>query len=274
MGQSRTGNGVVVAAAWPASLDRRMALACALTAGIVRYPTAGRAWGLRKSPRSRDVHVWVAHGRRLREPAGVRIHHTRHLPERDIVRRGDGIDLTTPPRTAFDAAAMLDRDDLESLVEHRVDLGYFIVPTLRRLAADAGCRGRPGSGRFAELLDRRSTWSRPVRSDHELRLERAMRERGFPPLVREHPLILHDGEVIHPDLGLPADGFFVEVDHLSWHGRRERSADDRRRDLKARASGYHIERVSGVALDEHLDDTTENLWTERLRLKTSGLRSS
>lgn len=87
-----------------------------------------------------------------------------------------------------------------------------------------------------------------------------MRARGFPEVVREHRLVLHDGEVIRPDLGIPADNFFVEVDHLTWHGRRRTSANDRRRDLKARASGYSIERVSDVALANDLENTIEDLW--------------
>ena len=76
-----------------------------------------------------------------------------------------------------------------------------------------------------------------VESDHELRLERAMRERGFPQLARGHRLELSTGEVIHPDLGIPEHSFFVEVDHLSWHGFRSETAYDRRRDLKMRVDG-------------------------------------
>jgi hypothetical protein len=230
------------------------------------FPTAGTLWGLRKTPRSNDVHVWVDEQRRVRRVDGVRIRLTRHLPPTDIVRRNDGIAVTSPPRTAFDAATVLDIYDLESLIEHGIDQGYFIVPTLWGVHCRCGNRGRPGTSRFAAVLSSRPAWRRPSRSDHELRLERAMRERGFPPLVREHRLVLDDGQVIHPDLGLPEHGFFVEVDHLTWHGRRRRSADDRRRDLKARASGYHIERVSDIALDEDLDATVEDLWTQWQRL--------
>ena len=102
-----------------------------------------------------------------------------------------------------------------------------------------------------------------------------MRRRGFPPLTREHRLVLSSGEVIHPDLGIPADGFYVEMDHLTWHNRRAQLAYDRQRDLRARADGYHIERVSDVALDDDLTATIENLWTVwqlvlRSRRYTSG----
>ena len=185
------------------------------------------------------------------------------------MRRADGIAITSPPRTAFDAAAVLDAAELESLIEHGIDLGYFVIPKLSALSQRAGVRGRAGSGRFTAVLAARPAWRRPVRSKHELRLERAMRQRGFPPLVREHRLVLHDGEVIRPDLGIPNDNFFVEMDHLTWHGRRETSANDRRRDLKARASGFHVERVSDIALDTDLDGTVELLWIQWQRLIAS-----
>lgn len=87
-----------------------------------------------------------------------------------------------------------------------------------------------------------------------------MRARGFPPLTREHPVEIAAGVVIHPDLGLPDDGFFVEVDHLTWHGGRRETAYDRRRDIKARLMGVHIERVTDLALDHCLDETVEDLW--------------
>ena len=87
-----------------------------------------------------------------------------------------------------------------------------------------------------------------------------MRARGFPPLVREHPIEIASGHVIHPDLGLPSDGFFVEVDHLTWHGGRRESAYDRWRDTQVRLAGACVERVSDVAIDERLAETVEDLW--------------
>ena len=79
-------------------------------------------------------------------------------------------------------------------------------------------------------------------------------------LTREHAIVIAPGEVIHPDLGLPEDGFFVEVDHLSWHGGRHETAYDRRRDMKLRLVGAQVERVSDIAIEHHLDETVEDLW--------------
>jgi hypothetical protein len=257
----RVGHGVLVSTCWPDDLEHRMALACATTEGIIAFPTAGLVWGLRKSPRTPTIHLCIPSGKRVVAREGLQIHRSLHLPGSDVVCRADGIRVLSPPRTAADAARLLGLDDLESLIEHGIDQGYFTVATFRRVAEPLCGKGWPGSGRLRAVLACREPWRKPVRSDHELRLERAMHERGFPRLTREHRLELSSGDVIHPDLGIPQDGFFVEVDHLAWHNRKAQSAYDRQRDLRARADGYHIERVSDIALEHDLAATIENLWT-------------
>ena len=256
----RVARGVFAASGWPDGLDHRIALACAITDGVVCFPTAGEVWDLRKTPRCPEVHICIESHRRIDEPTGVRVHRTSHLPERDIVYRRDGSKVTSPPRTAFDAARLLDADCLESLIEQCLERRYFLITTLWGLACRMGKRGRAGSGRIATVIGRRPPWRRPVESDYELRLERAMHRRGFPPLSRQCRLTLASGEVIHPDLGIPERGFFVEVDHLSWHGGRQETAYDRDRDLRVRASGYDVERVTDLALDNDLEATIERLW--------------
>jgi hypothetical protein len=257
----RAGNGVLASSVWPDTLEHRMATACAVTGGVVSFPTAGLVWRFRKTPRVPDVHLWLPVNRRVVERDGFCVRRTRHLPAADVVRRRDGIDVTAPPRTAFDAAAVLSANDLESLIEQGIHHPYFIIPTLWGVARRLCRKGRPGSRLFAEVLAGREPWRRPVESDYELRLERAMRRRGFPPLIRGHRLELASNLVIHPDLGIPEHGFFVEVDHLSWHGGRLETAYDRRRDRMVRASGRHVERVTDIDLDRRLRDTVEELWT-------------
>jgi hypothetical protein len=257
----RAARGVLVSVAWPISLDHRMALACAVTGGVVSFPTAGEVWNLRKSPGSADVHLWIPENRRLQAPLGVQLHRTSQLPPGDVVRRSDGVAVTSPPRTAFDAARWLTNDDLESLIECGIRASYFTVPTLWGTGRRLCSRGRPGSTRFAEVLGAREPWRKPVDSDYELRLERALRKRGFPPLERQCRLQLPNGKVIHPDLGIPELGFYVEVDHLTWHGGRMAADYDCQRDLEIGALGHHVERVTDLAIDHHLDATVELLWT-------------
>ena len=255
------GHGVLVSASGAATFEQRLVLACALTGGVVSFPTAGKVWELRKSPTLKAVHVTVtrAHAS-VTVPDWIVVHRTGELPRCDIVYRRDGIAVTSPPRTAVDAAGWLESNDLESLIEHGIARGFFTVPTLWAHARRLCRRGRRGSTLFSDVLGGREVWRRAVDSDYELRLERAMRAAGFPPLTRQHPVEIAPGRIVHPDLGIPEHGFFVEVDHLSWHGARLDSAYDRRRDLKVRArTGFHIERVTDIAIDHHLEETIEDL---------------
>jgi hypothetical protein len=254
------GHGVLVSEAHADTFERRVAVACAITGGAATFPTAGVLWQFRKTPRVPELHLVVPWHRRISAPVGVRIHRTRQLPETDLVHRPDGIVVVSPPRMAFDAARWLGADDLESLIEQGVERGNFTVPTLwahgRRLCHQC----REGSALFARVLSAREPWRRPVRSDYELVLERALGQRGFPPFARGHPLEISSGVQIHPDLGLPDDGFFIEIDHLSWHGGRLENAYDKWRDRKVRLLGAHVERVSDIAIDRQLDETVEDLW--------------
>jgi hypothetical protein len=256
-----SGNGVLVSPSGPPTFEQQLAIACALTGGVISFPTAGKMWELRKTPTIKDVHVTVKRARAsITVPERIVVHRTDELPRCDVVYRRDGIAVTSPPRTTVDAAAWLGADDLESMIEPGIWRSYYTVPTLWRHAQRLCRRGRRGSTRFVEVLGRREVWRRAVDSDYELRLERAMHAAGFPPLTRQHPVEIAPGKVVHPDLGIPEDGFFVEVDHLSWHGARREGACDRRRDLKVRArTGFHVERVTDVAIDHHLDETIEDL---------------
>ena len=242
----RLGRGVFVDPGSPDSFLQRVAIAWAMTGGVACFPTAGTVWEFRKTPRPPDVHVAVPWTRKVTSYLGVVVHRTCELRDCDIVRRRDGIVVTSPPRTVFDAAAWLDRHDLESMIEQGIHRSNFIVPTLWMQHQRLSANGRRGSGEFASVLAERPAWRKPAESDHELRLERAMRTRGFPPLTRGHAIEVAPGKFVHPD--------------LAWHGGRMETAYDRWRDMKVRRVGNHVERVTDVALDECLDETIEDLW--------------
>jgi hypothetical protein len=189
----RAGNGVVVSTCWPDTLEHRMAVACAITGAVIAFPTAGLVWAFRKTPRLPEIHLWLPYRRCLVRRGGLHVRRTRDLSSADIVVRKDGIRVTSPPRTAFDAAEWLESDDLESLIEQGLHRPYFTIPTLCAHARRLCKNGRPGSTRFATVLAARPASLRPVESDHELRLERAMHRRGFPQLVRGYRLELSSG---------------------------------------------------------------------------------
>ena len=254
------GRGVLVDTASRQTFEQRMAIACAMTRGVVMFPTAGTAWQFRGTPKDRRIHIAVDWSRRVAAPPGVVIHRTTSLPAEDVIVRSDGISITTPPRTAFDAAAVVDARALESMIEQGLDRRMFAVVTLARISARLFATARRGASTFRQVLASRPAWCKPVRSDLELELARAMEAAGFPRLVRGHPVKIGPGEIVHPDLGIPEDRFYVEVDHFTWHGGRRDSTYDRIRDMKLRLTGASVERVTDLAIETDLDNIVDHLF--------------
>jgi len=261
-----TGNGVLRAPSVPSTLLQRCAVACAVTGGVIAFPTAGQLWELRRTPSVAAIHVVVPWERRVAPPHGVVVRRSRQLPDRDFVRRPDGIDVTSPPRTVFDAAALLSHHDLQSMIEDALYRRLFVPRTLIRLAERLGHPCREGSRLIAQVLAARDLAAPPVASEYELRLERAMLARGFPSLTRQHPVEIAPGHWIHPDLGVPEHRFFVEVDHRRWHDSSEDRSYDAWRDRRLRLMGCWVERVSDLAIDHQLAATVEDLWAAWTRV--------
>ena len=146
------GNGVLVCPAGAATFEQRLAIACALTGGVLSFPTAGQGLGVPQDAHDerRSTSRFRADERWSPPRIGSWFTDRPTLPRSDVVRRRDGIVVTSPPRTAFDAAAWLGTNDLESLIEQGIARGNFTVPTLwahaRRLCRH-GRQAAPASSR-------------------------------------------------------------------------------------------------------------------------------
>lgn len=70
------------------------------------------------------------------------------------------------------------------------------------------------------------------------------------------------GDVVHPDLGVSALGFYVEVDHHTWHDMREAASYDKARDRQVRLTGAVVERVT----DTHIRDQIAEVVAELVML--------
>jgi len=253
------GNGVLLSPAHPETFDQRVAIACRLTGGGATFPTSGIVWKVRKTPRVNDVHIILDWRRHIDAPDGVVLHRSRDLVRRDLVTRADGIVVVNPVRSAFEAAAFLCAEELESHIEDCLHRGYFSIPTAWDTARRLCHPCRPGSKMFLDVLSRREAWRRPAASDHEIRVARALVDAGLPQPVRQHPLELGTGETIHPDLSWPDLDLYVEVDHLTWHGGRIENAYDRWRDRQVRLLGGTVLRVTDVDLDTRMDATVREI---------------
>ncbi len=219
-----------------------MLAACAADPEVIITGTAaGRLWGFHHIGRPDVPMALVAHAR---SPItrGVLLRRTNLLDDTDRVERDDGIRIASPPRAWFDCARDLGDEHFERLTEWVLD-HHTTMPTLWRMASRMSARGRTGAARVNRVLSLRSDWQRPADSGLELRVLKALERRGVNPLVRQYPLRLIDGTVIHLDGAVPELRWAVEIDHVTWHGGRfdtqrghdEERARQQRHSLRRRA---------------------------------------
>ncbi len=235
----------------PLDFEGRCAAVCAADPSLVLSCfTAGSLEGLRRCG-SEFIHATTD---RTTKPVGprVKVHRTRVLPDEHIVTRCDGIRLTNPERTFFDLAKHVSDLTLISVGEQIIKEGLATYESLAATAQSLSSRGRPGSGRALRVLDSRSPIGAAAESHDEVRLLAALHRAGLRGFVRHPPVTLLNGRVIHPDLGDPRVGFYVEVDHHTWHDQSATIDIDNERDRQVRLVGGEVERVTNTRLDADL----------------------
>lgn len=242
-------NGVYRMATSPDTFEARCVAVCAADPSIVVTGlSAARLWGVRHARPHPTPIVLVEHDRNPVSTHAI-VRRTNVLDDEDRVRRPDGIVVASPPRTWFDCARDLDDETFEAITEWMLDRHTsmpMLWATIRRLAG----RGRPGLARVRRVVSQRSAWQRPAGSKLELRVLRALAIAGVGDLVRQYPLRLPNGVVVHPDGADPAIKWAVEVDHVTWHGGRLDAQRDKARDRGLRRIGWQVERVTDQELAE------------------------
>jgi hypothetical protein len=251
--------GVYRLAGAPRTRNQLAALACATGRDVVvSHISAGRVWNLRRLGPDGRLHVTVG-GQNQRLLPDVVIHRTYRMDVVDIVDRGDGVRVTSPPRTVFDLARFLSDDRLESIVEQVLSDELTSVPTLLAAGRRLRQRGRTGSARFGRVLDSRPIWLKPVGSDLELLVERAIVAAGLPRPIRQFEIRLPSGELIRLDFFWPEERVALEVDHVTWHGGRLDATADKRRDRQLRRIGISTLRVTDDDVRQRLPAIVDDL---------------
>jgi hypothetical protein len=174
---------------------------------------------------------------------GTTVHRCTELPPSHVHERPDGIRVTSPARFVFDVAKHVAPTAVESIIEQGLRRSQFDIPTLYGVGRLLCRRGRAGSRVFADVLSSRPTWRRPVDSHPELVLLKHLEAIGVR-LRTQVRLTLRGGQVIHPDLGDPDVGFYIEIDDHEWHGGRLAATYDAQRDREVRLVHARVERVS------------------------------
>ena len=254
---TRVHNGVYRISTSPDTFEARCVAACAADPqAIVTGVAAARLWGARHTRRIDEPIILIAHDR-TPLTRGVVLRRTNVLDDEDRVQRDDGIRLASPPRTWFDCARDVDDDRFERLTEWVLDK-HTTLPTLWRTAGRLQARGRPGLARVKRVMAQRADWQKPAGSALELGVLKALEARGIV-LVRQHPLVLPDGDLIHPDGADPGVRWAIEIDHVEWHGGRLDAQYDKTRDRRARLIGWQVERVTDQELSEDFGAVIDQL---------------
>jgi hypothetical protein len=181
------------------------------------------------------IHVAVGRDRRLRAPAGVRIHRTTHLEDRVLWNLG-------PPRTRYEDAS------IDVAVATGTDIDAIAV-----LAAAVGAR-RTTARRMAERLETRlrsprRAWIAGVLEDvasgtcsvlEHAYLARVERPHGLPRAERQERATATTG-VVYRDARHGSQ--VIELDGRLGHGDARQRDRDLDRDLDAAVDGLHTVRL-------------------------------
>lgn len=253
--------GVYRLGASPVTFEQRChAALLAAPSAVISGRTAARLWGLRKV-RTDDVHILSLSNVKL---TGVHSHRTDLLTSSDWLMRA-GLRCLRPGRLLCDLAWVLDDAALESVLEQMIERELLSIPAARAQARRFAAPGRSGSVRLGRVLDSRPTWLRPVDSDLELVVWRALDAAGLS-MDRQYRLELDGGGVIHLDLACPTCRLGIEVDHVAWHGGRLDVQSDKRRDREAARIGWMVLRVTDEDIVERLAVVVDDILSvHRLR---------
>lgn len=242
----------------PMTFHARCRAVCAADPTLVLCcHTAGTLFGLRKCS-TPWLHALTP---RLTRPIGlgVRVHRTRLDLSGHIVERADGIRHTDAVQTFFDLGKHVDDLTLRSVGEQVIADGLATYDQLAAHVAATIAKGRPGSGRAARVIGTRSAAGGAAHSHPEVELLDALHAAGFTDFERHPPVRLRDGTIVHPDLGAPTIGFYIEVDHPTWHSFVSDSEYDKWRDREVRLVGKEVERVPTSQIETGLSTLVMDL---------------
>jgi hypothetical protein len=205
--------------------------------------TAGALHGCREMPRD-VVHVTIPTTAKIGPlPPWIKVHWTSWRLDGDVVTRPDGLRLSSPQRTMFDLAARLNEFAFERVAEDLWHLKLLDPAQASTYLERVRRSGRGGVARFEEWVERVRDRKRPAQSGLELDVIKAIRSAGLPEPVRQYPLILSSGELIHLDIAWPDIQFALEPGHSWWHGGDLQVRKDIARDNACGELGWFIRRL-------------------------------
>jgi very-short-patch-repair endonuclease len=222
---------------------RQRCMAATLDSGVgavISHEAAAALWRLPGfAPGA--VHVSRAVGRDAHRSTLATLHRTCSLPASDV-RRAERIPVTSPARTIFDLAGILQPGRTERALDNALSRGLISIDALNRVTDDLARQGRSGSALMRRLMADRGTSYRAPESNLEARFESILEEAGVAVPLRQRDVGAGDwiGRVDYLD---PDRRLIVEIDSDLHHTSLLDSDADRRRDAALAGAGYTILRV-------------------------------
>lgn len=229
---------------------------------VTSHLTAAAVYGLAKAPKEPQVTIPVnGSGQRIK---GCRIRKADLRPAEKAVK--DWLPCTTPVRTVVDCSELLDGEGVCEMVDSALCRKLMQPSKLIRAAEEAlpGARGARRAG-VLRLLEALVVWraGAPPGSPPEAKLQRRLKEWGFPAATRQVEVFGKDGRFIaRADVGIVEWKVLLEYDSDERHGPRFWIADDTRVDDIEAETGYRVVPVDRFDLrpsNTNLRDRLEKL---------------
>jgi Transcriptional regulator, AbiEi antitoxin/Protein of unknown function (DUF559)/AbiEi antitoxin C-terminal domain len=232
--------------------------ACGPTAAL-SHRSAAALHGLRRSSRAR-IEVTVP-GRTTRRHPGIEVHRSIRLEAAVDVTGVDTVPVTTVARTLLDLAAVVPRRALERALDQAEILRVFDLNALRdQLARNPG---HPGAGKLRSTLARHTAGDAVTESELEELFRAIVDPAGLPRPEVNAPVDPGDGGmIIRPDVVWRDAKLAVELDGAKWHLTRTAFETDHDRDLRLKAAGWDVIRLTWRQLHDEPTRVTALLQTK------------
>lgn len=185
-----------------------------------------------------------------RDLADVRMHTTAKLLPGDVACRY-GVPVTSPARTALDAASMFSEHLLGRFVDHLHRRRFASYAEVNRHLVALGGRGRPGTRKLRAVMSSRLEGIEPGDTDAEVDAIRALVDLGVP-RPEQQVQVIAGPKVYVLDAAWPAAKVGLELAGFDPHGvMRSTFDDDRERAIRLRTAGWEVIEIT-TRTDLHL----------------------
>ena len=196
-----------------------------------------------------------------------KLHQSCFLPKEHLTVV-DGIRVTTPARTLFDMASRVPWKRLERAANSMLAKKLVTVLALRRMLTEMGKRGRPGTRRFRQLVEKLEQARGHAESGLEADFQELVVDAGVPEPRLQVDMFDDDGFIGRVDNHWGPQLVIAEVDSDWLHTAPLDEEADALRDKRLRALGYEVLRFSEYQIRQRPEYVIRVL-REKLGLKRS-----